>query len=481
MVKFRTYILSVLVISMTTSFISVLIYDQFFAHSTKNEGYNQGKALAVSDHELLFSEKLNTAFRSSVPTDFISAAELSRKAVVFIKSDATGPSDFSKDRSLNLNSGSGVIISEDGFIITNNHVVEGAKNIEVTLNDNRVFIAELVGSDPNTDLALLKIMTQNLDFLVFGNSDSLQIGEWVMAVGNPFRLQSTVTAGIVSAKARNINLLENHGIESFIQTDAVVNPGNSGGALINTKGDLVGICTAILSHSGRYEGFSFAVPSNLAKKVIKDLKEFGVVQRGWMGIEIENINNKLANTLGLSEVSGVYISSVAKGGGASDAGLKSNDVIIKVNNARTSNTAEFMELIGQFRPGDLVNITFLRNKKEFFAKVVLRNQINSTDFVGVRDDTVFKTIGIELRDLDRYEKAVLVPNGVVVVSVKNGSIIGNTKMEPGYIILKINNKDVTSVSFLKRILEESKGISVILEGYYPKYPGEYPYTFDMPE
>ncbi len=284
---------------------------------------NQEIALAVAEREMVLSDRFSQSYRSSYPTDFIHAAEMSRKAVVFIKSDANNNKSFSDDQWLHSNSGSGVIVSSDGYIVTNNHVLDGAKKIEVTLNDNRVFIADIVGADPSTDLALLKISSLDLDYLIFGNSDSLQIGEWVMAVGKPFRLQSTVTAGIVSAKARNINLLTNHGIESFIQTDAAVNPGNSGGALINTRGDLVGICTAILSHSGRYEGFSFAVPSNLAKKVINDLKEFGVVQRGWLGIEIENIDNKTAKELGLSEVSGVFISSVSKGGGASDAGLKS--------------------------------------------------------------------------------------------------------------------------------------------------------------
>jgi len=442
---------------------------------------NQEIALAVAEREMVLSDRFSQSYRSSYPTDFIHAAEMSRKAVVFIKSDANNNKSFSDDQWLHSNSGSGVIVSSDGYIVTNNHVIDSAKKIEVTLNDNRVFIADIVGADPSTDLALLKISSLDLDYLIFGNSDSLQIGEWVMAVGNPFRLQSTVTAGIVSAKARNINLLTNHGIESFIQTDAAVNPGNSGGALINTRGDLVGICTAILSHSGRYEGFSFAVPSNLAKKVINDLKEFGVVQRGWLGIEIENIDNKTAKELGLSEVSGVFISSVSKGGGASDAGLKSSDVIIQVNNIKTPGTAEFMELVGQYRPGDVIDIEYVRGNKKSFTKATLRNQINSTDLVGIRDDVIFKNIGIELRDLDTYEKAVLVPNGVMVVSVKNGSIVGNTRMEPGYIITRINNREVQSVASLKKMMEENKRKTIILEGFYAKYPGEYPYTFDMPE
>jgi serine protease Do len=461
--------------------VSIAIYDTYFVQSKGRMKYNQELALAVAEREMVLSDRFNQAYRSSYPTDFTQAAEMSRKAVVFIKSDSNINKSYSTDQLASINSGSGVVISADGYIVTNNHVIDGAKNIEVTLNDNRVFNAEMVGSDASTDLALLKISSLNLDYLIFGNSDSLQIGEWVMAVGNPFRLQSTVTAGIVSAKARNINLLTNHGIESFIQTDAAVNPGNSGGALINTRGDLMGICTAILSHSGKYEGFSFAVPSNLAKKVINDLKEFGVVQRGWLGIEMENINSKSAADLGLSEVSGVFISSVSKGGSASDAGLRSSDVIINVNNIKTSGTAEFMELVGQLRPGDEIEITYIRDKKIAYTKATLRNQINSTDLVGIRDDAIFKSIGVELRDLDSYEKAVLVPNGIMVVSVKNGSIVGNTKMEPGYIITKINNREVQSVASLKKIMMENKLKTIIFEGFYAKYPGEYPYTFDMPD
>ena len=203
-------------------------------------------------------------------------------------------------------------MSSDGFIVTNNHVVRDAEDVEVMLNDNREYKAKIVGTDPNTDLALLKIEAEGLKFLIFGNSDSLQVGEWVMAIGNPFRLQSTVTAGIVSAKGRNINILENQGIESFIQTDAAVNPGNSGGALVNTKGELVGINTAIMSLSGNYEGFSFAVPANLAKKVVSDIRQYGFVQRGWLGVELENIDNMRAQKLHLKEVAGVYIALVTK-------------------------------------------------------------------------------------------------------------------------------------------------------------------------
>jgi serine protease Do len=332
----------------------------------------------------------------------------------------------------------------------------------------------------STDIALLKIEAQSLDFLIFGNSDSLRIGEWVMAVGNPFRLQSTVTAGIVSAKSRNINLLQNQGIESFIQTDAAVNPGNSGGALINTGGELIGVCTAILSETGKYEGFSFAIPANLVRKVVNDIKQYGTVQRGWLGIDIENVDNDIAEDLGLNEVNGVLISSVVKGGGASDAGLKTNDVIISVNNIKTGTTSEFMELMGQHKPGDKLNIVYIRNKEKFVSNPTLRNQLNTVDLIGIHDDVVFKQLGIEVRDLDTYEKAVFTSMGVMVVSVKNGSIIGNTKMEPAYIITEVNNKKISSVTSLLKQLEANKGKSIILEGFYTNFAGEYPYTFEMP-
>ncbi len=468
-------------IALASSFFSILIYDRYLMDFSNLYALEKQRAVAVAEKELLFSDRFSKTFTTAVPSDFIKAADISRKAVVSIRSNAQTNHATQSDYNPNINSGSGVILTEDGYIVTNNHVVNGSTKIEVTLNDNRVFDAKLIGTDPNTDIALLKIEAQQLDFLVFGNSDSLQIGEWVMAVGNPFRLQSTVTAGIVSAKARNINLFENQGIESFIQTDAAVNPGNSGGALINTKGDLVGVCTAILSQSGRYEGFSFAVPSNLTRKIVKDLKEYGVVQRGWLGIEIENINNVMADELGLDEVSGIFISSVTKGGGASDAGIRSNDVVVSVNANRISNTGEFMELLGRYRPGDTIDLTCIREKKKFNTKAILRNQLNSTDLISIREDGVLKRIGLACRDLDTYEKSIVVPNGVMVVSVKIGSIISQTKMEPGYIITRINNKDIHSTTFFLKMLENLKGKTVILEGFYPKYPGEYPYTFEMPE
>lgn len=438
------------------------------------------KAVQVAENDILFSNKFLSLSQSAVPSDFIIASEISRKAVVFIKTDAKSVN--SNDKSLfSLTSGSGVILTADGYIVTNYHVVRDATKIEVTLHDNRVFDAKIVGSDSNTDLALLKIVAENLDFLTFANSDSLQVGEWVMAVGNPFRLQSTVTAGIVSAKARSINLLESQGIESFIQTDAAVNPGNSGGALTNTRGELVGICTAIESNSGRYEGFSFAIPSNLVRKVVSDLRSFGVVQWGWLGIEVQNVTATLADELTLPEVSGVLVAAVNKDSGAEAAGLKYNDVIISVEDVKTSNTSEFMERIGNYKPGDKVHLKVFRNGKSLILEAILRNRLNTTEMIGTLSDGIFKELGIEVRDADKYEKAIFAPKGVIVVSVQLFSIIGNTKMEPGYVITKVNNTEVTSALQLYKLLESLRSQTVVFDGYYPKLPGEYPYTFMNPK
>jgi len=258
----------------------------------------------TSENEVFFTDRFTENFVSAKPNDFIDAAQKSRNAVVFIRA-IENKNLF--DRKSTSSTGSGVIISPDGYLVTNSHVIGDAQNITVTLHDNREFTAEVVGKDPSTDLSLLKLEEQHLPFLLIGNSDSLHVGEWVIAIGNPYKLQSTVTAGIVSAKARNINVFDNTSIESFIQTDAAVNPGNSGGALVNTLGELVGINTAIVTKSGSYEGFSFAIPSNIVHKVINDIKEFGSVQRGYLGLDITSVNNEMANEYGLADVYGVHV------------------------------------------------------------------------------------------------------------------------------------------------------------------------------
>lgn len=307
-----------------------------------------------------------------IPEDFVATAERVTNAVVNITvKSRTGYEQVS--------GGSGVIISEDGFIITNNHVIDAGGRIEVTLHNRRNYNAILIGRDPTTDLALIKIEENDLPTLEYGDSDDVNVGEWVLAVGNPFNLTSTVTAGIVSAKGRNINILRGlYSIESFIQTDAVVNPGNSGGALVNMQGKLVGINSAIMSESGGYEGYSFAIPSNLVRKIVKDLEDFGEVKRAILGISIIDVNEEIAADMKLPEVAGVYVSRVNEGSSAYDAGLEMNDIIIGVNGNRTKTVPELQEQVARFRPGDSISLEIIRNGKKIRKNnVVLKSIENS--------------------------------------------------------------------------------------------------------
>ena len=464
--------------SILGAFIGVFLYSTLLNPIEAIYIEQEQKAKLAAEHEMIFSERAGSVFRSSAPTDFIKAAYSSRQSVVFIESLVPANGSTYNTKSFIKSTGSGVIISNDGYIVTNNHVIQNADQIQVTLNNNKEYVAKIIGFDEQTDLALLKIESTQLDYVVFGNSDSLLIGEWVFAVGNPFRLQSTVTAGIVSAKARNINILEKRGIESFIQTDAAVNPGNSGGALINTNGELVGINTAILSSSGGYEGFSFAIPSRLVKKVVRDIKEYGVVQRGWMGVTIFNLDSKKADDLGISEVKGVVIDALTRGGAAKTAGLEKGDLLLSINNIPTNTTPRFTEIIGQFRPGDELKVKYFRDGKIEHKLVILRNQLNTTDFVAVRKDQILTDIGVELREMDSNEITRNAEKGVYVVSVYKNSKAGFANIEPGYIITSINDEAVRTVNKFIELIQEYKG-PVVFNGYYENYPGEFPYTFNL--
>jgi len=267
--------------------------------------------------------------------------------------------------------GSGVVISPDGYIVTNNHVVENARKVVVTFNDKHKREATIIGTDPTTDIALIKVDAENLEFLTFGDSDKVRVGEWVLAVGNPFNLTSTVTAGIVSAKARNINILGEGTIESFIQTDAAVNPGNSGGALVNINGDLIGINAAIASRTGGFEGYSFAIPSNIAKKVVEDFLIYGSLQRAYLGISMIEITEEFGDYKGLDYLSGVYVADVFQGGAAQKAGIKKDDIILSVNGLTVDTRAQLMGALGQYRPGDVVDVKIKRGDKEKIIKVTL--------------------------------------------------------------------------------------------------------------
>lgn len=324
--------------------------------------------------------------------DFTIAAEKTVNAVVHIKSEYSnnydsdplmdyflGPNgNYSKKSQ--ISAGSGVLISSDGYIVTNNHVVEGSSKLLVILNDGRELNAEIIGADPNTDLALLKIKEMNLSFAKFGNSDEVKLGDWVLAVGNPFNLTSTVTAGIVSAKARNINILRRNSseknifpLESFIQTDAAVNPGNSGGALVNPDGLLVGINTAIASRTGSYSGYSFAIPSNIALKVVNDLKNYGEVQRAFIGVIIQDVTQFVMDDLDLENTNGVLVSGLSIGGAAKEAGIEINDIILKVEQIKVNDVPELQEQIAKYKPGDVVNLIIQRNGINKTVKIKLRN------------------------------------------------------------------------------------------------------------
>lgn len=277
--------------------------------------------------------------------------------------------------------GSGVVISADGYIVTNNHVVAGARKIEVTFNDKRKRTATVIGKDPTTDIALIKVDAQNLDYITFGDSDKVRLGEWVLAVGNPFNLTSTVTAGIVSAKARNINILGDGTIESFIQTDAAVNPGNSGGALVNTKGELIGINAAISTHTGTFEGYSFAIPSNIARKVVEDFMEYGCLQRAYLGFVPEEVTEDLARKVGMDYVSGVWVAKVYEKGGAYKAGIRSGDVVLSINDIPVETKSQLIGTIATFRPGDVINVKYLHGGVEMAVKVTLTNANGTTEIV----------------------------------------------------------------------------------------------------
>jgi Do/DeqQ family serine protease len=369
-------------------------------------------------------------------------------------------------------SGSGVIVSPDGYVITNHHVVSDGSEIHLTLDDKREFEAELIGSDPSTDIALLKIAATDLPFVEFGNSDSLQIGEWVIAIGNPFRLESTVTAGIVSAKGRNISILENEAsVESFIQTDAVVNQGNSGGALVNTNGELIGINAAIITQSGKYEGYSFAIPSNLAQKVISDLKEFGEIRRGLLGVSIKNMTDELAKKLGMAEVYGVYVDYVNPSSAAREAGLQSGDVIVSLNGTDTRTFPELQEMIARNRPGDELSIEYLRKGIKHASTVVLQQKV-------IRKlDPMMVEIGFELKDLNETEIAKFGKSGAKVNSIYRDSKIEETNMELDFIITSVNGTPVSSVNETLQSIKDVDVEMVELGGFYPQFEGEYFYAF----
>lgn len=366
--------------------------------------------------------------------------------------------------------GSGVIISEDGYIISNNHVVEDATEIRVTLNDGASYKAKVVGTDPSTDVALLKVEAKDLPFLPFGNSDDLRLGQWVLAIGSPFGLSSTVTQGIISAKGRSLGAMQSQmGIESFIQTDAAVNPGNSGGALITLNGELIGINTMIISKSGGYNGLSFAVPSTIVRKVAADIRQYGMVQRALLGVTMQQITEEwieqFGKETGIKERGGIYIYEVVEGGAAAAAGIKKNDVMTHINDVEVKSSAQVQETIGQLRPNDKIKITVKRDGSVKQFDVTLRNKAGNTNVVSKSDTDIIKVLGAEFRNIsDKQMQQLKVTGGVQVTEVFQGGLLAKSRVRPGLVITAINDTPIRSVERLEMM--EFETIETI-EGVYP--------------
>lgn len=465
-----------------SSLLSLLVYSQFMRSNRVVWNTEDGEVRYTGLVDKLFNARSNSQFHSSAPTNFIESAEIATPAVVNIRALMETGNGIWGGGAMTGSSGSGVIMSPDGYIVTNHHVVEKSKDIKVTLADKRTYKAKVIGSDLSTDLALLKIEEADLPFIVFGNSDSVRVGEWVLAVGNPFNLESTVTAGIVSAKGRNINILGGGAsIESFIQTDAAVNPGNSGGALVNTAGELIGINTAIITESGSYEGYSFAIPSNLVQKIIRDLREFSVVQRAYLGVGIQDLDSETSQEIGLPNAEGVLVNRIAKSGAASDAGLEEGDVIIGLNSTRVKSTSQLQEYIGRYRPGDRVALEYWRKGKKNRISIVLKDGNNSTSIAKAKGDELEEELGFVIRDLSGEERRnIRIKGGAIVSSIKRGSIVSQTNMQPGFVITSVNGDRVSNVV---EAVDAIKNVynSLTLDGYYEGEPDLYSYRFKKNE
>ncbi len=451
----------------------------------------------LSDEVIDGNRPLHKVSYSGLPADatgFIEASENTINSVVHVTTKVVrtqiqrdpfyeffyGPGTGNREyKQYGSGSGSGVIVSSQGYIVTNNHVIEDAAEIEVILNDNSKYSATVIGTDPSTDIAVLKIDAPNLKPIPLGNSDDLHIGEWVLAVGNPFNLTSTVTAGIVSAKARNINLLADRSrttavpIESFIQTDAAVNPGNSGGALVNTRGELIGINTAIASQTGSYSGYSFAVPVNLVNKVMRDIIDFGVVQRAFLGVQIADVNQELKEKNKLPNTKGVYVASVNEDGGADKAGVKKGWVILKVGSKEVNSVAELQEEIGKRRPGDKVMLTLRTEEGENVMKeILLRSAEGETALKTKAEMNKTTALGATFAELSAKEKKELnVSYGVKVKTIEPGKL-KSAGITEGDVITVVNQKPCESVEQLTNFLNTAKG-GVYLEVVTPSGKKEY--------
>ncbi|MBC7935142.1 MAG: trypsin-like peptidase domain-containing protein [Rhizobacter sp.] len=383
-------------------------------------------------------------------------------------------------------SGSGVLIAENGYIVTNNHVVQSADEITVTLSNKKIYKARVVGSDPAYDLAVIKIEATGLPYLIYGNSDDVKVGQWVMAIGYPLNLETTVTAGIVSAKSRSLGLnrdsdgARTSAVESYIQTDAAVNQGNSGGALVSTEGKLIGINSAIASPTGYYSGYSYAIPVNIAKKVVDDIIKFGTVQRAYLGISYANASDmsdeeKKARGIPV-KAWGLYVQDAPSDGGAYSAGIRKGDIIKSINGVAVTSGAEMQEQVSRYKPGDKVTVAYTRNDKEESAVLSLKNKAGNYDVVKV--ETAVDILGAELVTMDgKKAKDFGIDGGVIVKKINNGAIMDQTRMHDGFVILKVNDKNVKTVDELKSAVAANKNVTI--SGFYPGYDGLYEYPLSL--
>ncbi|MES2431252.1 MAG: Do family serine endopeptidase [Bacteroidota bacterium] len=376
-------------------------------------------------------------------------------------------------------SGSGVIISDDGYIVTNNHVVESADELTVTLSNKKSYTAKVVGRDPAYDLAVIKIDAKGLPFLLYGNSDDVKIGQWVLAIGYPLNLETTVTAGIVSAKARSLGLNKstktNSAVESFIQTDAAVNMGNSGGALVNTNGQLIGINSAIASPTGYYSGYSYAIPVNIAKKVVDDMIKYGTVQRAYLGLTYasDGISDEYKKANDIKDGNGVFVTGIAKGGAAEAAGIKKGDFITKVNGVPVFSSAEMVEQVTRYKPSDKISVSYERDGKELTTNVTLKNSSGNYDIVK-EDNSMITKLGADFATLDiKKAKEYGINGGVVVKKINEGALNDQTRMRDGFIIIRVNDTDVKSTEDLKKVVGAQKTITI--SGFYPGSDGVFDY------
>ncbi len=482
------------VIAILTALLTVMIYSGITNNEEGQRRFEAAERLSKNDTNGIHFANLPADFEAE-SFNFTLAAENTIPAVVHVKTQFTQESQYGnpfyefffgermpqREREVE-GFGSGVIISSDGYIVTNNHVVEKSNDVSVTLHSEKEYEAEVVGTDQVTDLALLKIDAKNLPHLKFGNTNDIKIGEWVLAVGNPFNIGTTVTAGIVSAKGRSINILRQRSgdnqmsIESFIQTDAAVNKGNSGGALVNIEGDLIGINAAIASPTGSYAGYSFAIPSNIAKKVVEDLIKYGEVQRAVLGVQIQNVNDQLAKEYDLESLKGAYIAGVKREGAADRAGIKPGDVIISVEDKKIDDVAELQTTINSYTPGDEVTITVKRDGKQKQFDVTLRNRQGSTEIV--TGQKALDELGAELKPIEEREKQRTgVSNGVQVVKLEEGKL-SEAGVREGFIIISVNGENVRSVNDIKTIYNRiPDGAKLEIQGLYPG--GDYVYVYQI--